>query len=163
MYNDLIVMTFSSKHDALFALFGLDISREKEILGLETVTVLGIEGSGKATITQVWDARQYPHNLEGRVPGELARLLCADLNHKDLVEAGLDAHFLEQVQHDLTPNSSAVLHYIPRESVIDTERLLDIMSHLRGKLYHTTFPAAVENMILKGTAPYMNAPLSPGA
>ena len=153
MYNDLIVMTFPNKRDALIALLGLDVMRDKEVLGLSTVTIVSIEKSGRAIITQAWDLLQYPHSVEGRLPGELARILCGELdqiNKDDLVEAGLDALFLRNIQDALTPGSSAVFHYIPRESLTDTNRLLDILSRLQGTLYHTTFPKTAEETILQG-------------
>ena len=153
MYNDLIIMTFPNKHDALIALLGLDIMRDKELLGLGTITIVTIEESGRTIITQAWDLTQYPHNVEGRVPGGLVRILCDDITaveKQNLHEAGLDPFFMGSIRDALTPDSSAVLHYIPRESVTDTNRVLDIMSRLQGTLYHTTFPKTAEETILQG-------------
>jgi uncharacterized membrane protein len=153
MYNDLIIMTFPNKRDALIALLGLDIMRDKELLGLGTITIVTIEESGRTIITQAWDLTQYPHNVEGRVPGGLARILCDGITaveKQKLHEAGLDPFFMGSIQDALTPDSSAVLHYIPRESLTDTNRLLDTMSRLQGTLYHTTFPKTAEETILQG-------------
>jgi uncharacterized membrane protein len=160
MYNDLIVMTFSNKGDAFTALLGLDVLRDKELLGLGIVTVVTIEKSGQVVITQAWDLTRYPHGVEGRVPGGLLRVLLGEatiIDKQNLAEAGLDAIFLHNVQEDLTPDSSAVLYYISRESVTDTQRLLDTMSRLRGTLYHTTFPKTVEETILQGLEYYAGA------
>jgi hypothetical protein len=56
---------------------------------------------------------------------------------------------LQEVVQALKPGSSAYLIYVPRESLIDTRRYLEILGRQQGDLYHTTFPAQVEEALLK--------------
>jgi uncharacterized membrane protein len=66
-----------------------------------------------------------------------------------LIDAGVDPFFLKEVVEAFQPGSSAYLIYVPRESLIDTQRYLDILEVLPGNLYHTTFRPQTEEALLK--------------
>ena len=153
MYNDLIVMTFTRAQDALIAMFSLDMMRDRNLLGLGTATLLAVDKSGRFIINQAWELEDYPHSQEGRVPGGLARMLFGDKTGKgkqQLIKVGLDDIFLQNLLDASIPDSSVLFFYIPRESLVDTERLRKTLSRLRGTLYHTTFPNTAEETILQG-------------
>ncbi len=56
---------------------------------------------------------------------------------------------LQEVVQALKPGNSAYLIYVPRESLIDTRRYLEILGQLQGELYHTTFRSEIEEVLLK--------------
>lgn len=152
MYNDLLVMTFKGMEDALIAWIGLYMLREKTLLGLDTTTMVFIDETGRANITQSWDMAAYPKSVTGRLPGYLAHTLNSDKTGRGqqrLANAGLDARFLQELMEAMTPNSSALLFYTPHDSLVDTQRLRDALSQLRGKLFHTTIPTVVADTIIK--------------
>ena len=84
--------------------------------------------------------------------GELAEAIFghSGLNgHRRLTEAGLDPIFLQDVTQALKPNGLAYLFFVPAEIRIDTTRYIESLQPLQGDLYHTTFPAQVEEFLSK--------------
>lgn len=71
-----------------------------------------------------------------------------DENIQLFVDAGLDEVFLRDVSIALKPDRSALVIYIPHDSVVDTLNLLKSLKKVGGTLYHTIFPSKVEAAIL---------------
>ena len=69
----------------------------------------------------------------------------------DAVSQELDEVFLEGVTKAWEDKHSALLIFIPRESLLDTRRLLDYLSEYSGTLIHTTIPQRIIESIIEGS------------
>ena len=151
MYNDLIMMTFSRQEEAYLAWSGLDMMRDWQMMGVDKAAAIKRDISGRTTFHQSWEIGVYPNPKETQILRNLADAIFNDVNPQGqatLIDAGLDPGFLKNVVSALGPDSSALLFYVPRESLIDTERLLDSLTKMRGTVHHTTFTTAVSDAIL---------------
>jgi hypothetical protein len=107
--------------------------------------------TGRAAVHQSWDLPAYPRDTRRRLPVLFADAIFGGDPEKgipELVDAGLDEIFLKEVASDLDPGGSALLVYVPLNSIVDTRRLLDALALFDGKLHHTSIPAEVEKAIL---------------
>lgn len=68
-----------------------------------------------------------------------------------LADAGLDEFFLTEVMQSLAPNSSALLIYVPNNSMADTRILLDTLVLFKGTLHRTTISPEAERVLFNGT------------
>jgi len=151
MYNDLIIMSFMRQEEALIAWMGLDMMRDRQVMGIDKATAVIKDKSGRTLIHQSWELGTYTQTEQSHVLCQLAEsIFGSDMqeNQAQLTEAGLDHVFLKNVAAALGPDSSALLFYIPQDSLSDTNRLLDILMQMRGALHHTTFTTAVTETIL---------------
>ena len=129
----------------------MEIMRGKQLLGLDNAALVAKDRSGRAVVHQRWDLPAYPRGRRRRLPVLFADAIFGPTPEEGaqrLADAGLDEIFLKEVATALEPEGSALLLYIPSESVADTRRLLDALALFDGKLHHTSMPAAVENAIL---------------
>jgi uncharacterized membrane protein len=152
MQNDLIVVTFGDEAAALKAKQALEQMRHSPFLGLLNAIVVTRDKAGKVVVHQQWELPPQLPNARKQV----ARLLVeAFFGHppeegaQKLVDAGLDETFVQGVVTALGPRSSMILSYISKDSLVDTQQVLDDLSQFRGTLHHTTVPAEVEEAFLK--------------
>jgi len=151
MYNDLIVMSFMRQEEALIAWMGLDMMRDRQMMGIDKATLVIKDKSGRTLIHQSWELGTYARTEQPHVLCQLAESIYGNdmqENQTQLTEAGLDPIFLKNVITALGPDNSALLFYIPQDSLSDTNRLIDILMQMRGTLHHTTFTTAVTKAIL---------------
>ena len=151
MQSDLIIITFLQEDEAFRALQALEIMRGRQLFGLDNAALVTRDKTGRAAVHQRWDLPAYPRGRRGHLPVIFADTVFGPTHEEGvqrLADAGLDEIFLKEVTAALEPEGSALLIYIPSESVADTRRLLDALALFDAKLYHTSMPAAVENAIL---------------
>ena len=151
MYNDLIVMSFMRQEEALIAWMGLDMMRDRQMMGIDKATIVIKDKSGRTFIHQSWELGTYARTEQSHVLCQLAESIFGNEmqeNQTQLTEAGLDHVFLKNVITALGPDSSALLFYIPQDSLSDTNRLIELLMQMRGTLHHTTFTTAVTEAIL---------------
>jgi len=152
MNSDLIIMIFVQEEDALKARQALEIMRDSGLLGLENAALVIKDSTGRAAVHQRWELPAYPRKPSSHLPVIFADAIFRSTSREGvqkLADAGLDERFLKDVTHELGPSSSALLIYVPHDSLVDTRRLLDTLGLFRGTLHHTTFPARVEGVILE--------------
>ncbi len=152
MYNDLIVMIFTRQEEALIAWMGLDMMRDRQMMGIDKATAVIKDKSDRTLIHQSWELGTYYQKEESQVMGLLAEAIfdaTAQEIQTQLSQAGLDHVFLKNVTTALGSDSSALLFYIPQNSLVDTDRLLNLLRQMRGTLHHTTFTTAVTETILQ--------------
>ncbi len=152
MLHDLIVMTFDSEVDASKAQGGLEIMRDSQMLGALNAIMVTRDRAGKVIVHQQSAVPAQPPSPGSQVPGILAGAVSAkqpEEGAQQLVDAGLDGRFVTEVSSALGPGSSMLINYVRRDSLVDTQRLLDALGQYRGTLYHTTVPTEVEEVILK--------------
>jgi uncharacterized membrane protein len=149
--SDLIILTFSQEDEAFQVRQALEIMRGRQLFGLENTALVTRDRAGQATIHQRWGLPAYPRSPRRRLPVLFAGAIFGDVPEegiRKLVDAGLDEIFLKEVAIALDPDGSALLIYIPPDSIVDTRRLLDALALFHGKLHHTRIPAEVEKAIL---------------
>ncbi len=151
MNSDLIIMTFPQEDGALQARQALQIMRGRQLFGLENTALVTRDRAGRAAVHQRWDLPADP-----RGPGRRLLVLFADAifgvapeeGAQKLAGAGLDEVLLKEVATALDPDGSALLIYIPPDSIVDTRRLLEALALFDARLHHTSIPAEVEKAIL---------------
>ena len=151
MKNELIIMTFAIKEGAMNARQALEIMRHKQLFGLENAVTVTRDRAGKVAIFQQRISPTDVHNPYGQISGILADaifVLPPEEGLQKLVDAGLDEGFLREVRSALDPDSSALLSYIPQDSLVDTQRMIDTLKQFRGTLRYATVTAEVEEAIL---------------
>jgi uncharacterized membrane protein len=150
--HDLIVITFDSEADALKARGGLEIMRNSQMLGLLNTVMVTRDRAGRVIVHQQSVLPVRPPSPGSQVPGMLASAIFAEPPEegaRKLVDSGLDERFVDEVSSALIPGSSMLINYVRRDSLVDTQQLLGVLSQFKGTLYHTTVPAEVEEAILK--------------
>lgn len=151
MYNDLIVMSFSRKEEALLAWIGLDMMRDRRLMGIEKALAISKDKVDRVVIHQSWELGAYSQTEELQVLYHLTEAMFGADGHafqEQVSAAGLDPVFLKNVNTAFGSDSSALLFYVPHDSLTDIKRLLDILQQMRGTVYHTTFTTAVTEAIL---------------
>jgi len=149
--SDLIIITFLQEDEAFQARQALQIMRGRQLFGLDNAALVTRDRTGRAAVHQRWDLPAYPSGRLRNLPVLFADALFGPTPEEGaqrLADAGLDEIFLKEVATALEPEGSALLIYIPSDSVVDTRRLLDTLALFDGKLHHTSIPRAVQNAIL---------------
>jgi uncharacterized membrane protein len=149
--SNLIIISFPQEDEAFQARQALEIMRGRQLFGLENTALVTRDRTGQAAVHQRWGLPAYPRNPRRRLPALFADAIfgpARDQGARRLTDAGLDEIFLKEVATALDPDGSALLIYIPPDSIVDTRRLLDALALFNGKLYHMHIPAQVENAIL---------------
>lgn len=151
MQSDLIIVTFLQEDRACQARQALEIMRGKQLFRLDNAALVTRDRTGRASVHQRWDLPFFPRGRREHLPVLFADAVFGSTPEEGvqkLAGAGLDEIFLREVATALEPESSALLIYVPSETIADTRRLLDVLELFDGKLHHTSMPAAVENAIL---------------
>ncbi len=152
MYSELIVLVFAGKEDLDKVWRTLERSHGGELFRLIDIVLIRRDNQGKTAFQIRWKESDHLDNHHSRLAGAFAEAIfgiSSAEGRRQLGEAGLDLFFLQEVIQALKPGSSAYLIYVPRESLIDTRRYLEILGWLQGDLYHTTFRPQVEEALLK--------------
>jgi uncharacterized membrane protein len=152
MHNDLIVMTFKNETDASKARGALEIMRNSQMLGVSNAVMVTRDKAGEVSVHHQSESPAHVPSPSSQLAGLLADAIFGkhpEDREKKLVDAGLDKRFLRKVSSALDSTSSAILSYIRRDSLVDTQQLMDALSLFEGTLYLTTVPATVEEAILK--------------
>ena len=152
MKSELIIIIFSNEEDALTARQALDLMRDGQLFGLENAVSVTRDRAGKTVIYPQEESTAYLSDPSAQLPVLMAEAvfgLSSDEAVRKLVNAGLDGTFLKEVTSALRPGSSAILHYILQGSLVDPQRILDVLKQFKGTLYRATVPAEVGKAILK--------------
>ena len=154
MLSELFVLIFNQDEETRIAWQALQMMRKSREFGLENAAMVERDGAGKVYIHQY---SRYP--VWKPVSDDTFLILITEAIFGDtqedsvrpLIEAGLDRHFLEDVANTLLRNSSALLIFFPRDSLVDMRQLLDALSKFKGALIHTTLPSQTIDTILELT------------
>jgi uncharacterized membrane protein len=152
VYSELIVVVIPRKESLDKAWRTLERSHGGQLFELIDIVLIRRDNQGKAAFQMRWQESDHSYNNHSRLAGAFAEAIFGNSSaegRRQLAEAGLDPLFLQDVVQALKPDSSAYLIYVPRESLIDTRRYLEVLGRLRGDLYHTTFRPQVEEALLK--------------
>ena len=151
MYSELIVVVITSKEDLSETWRLLEKSQGGQLFKLIDMVLVHRDATAKVS----FQARRRDSvgllTNGSRLAGAFAEAIF-DISgaegRRQLVEAGLDPHFLKDIDQALKLDSSAYLIYVPREGLIDTHRYLEILGQLKGDLHHTIFRSQVEEALL---------------
>jgi uncharacterized membrane protein len=152
MYSELIVLVFTGKEDSDKAWRTLERSQDGQLFKLIDIVLIHRDTTGKASFQMRWKESDNLYDNHSRLAGALAETIfgiSGAEGRSQLAKAGLDPLFLQDVAQALKTDSSAYMIYVPRESLIDTRRYLEILEGQQADLYHTTFPVQVEEALLK--------------
>lgn len=150
--NDLIILTFEERENAMWALRALEMMRGQHAFGLDCALHITRDRSGKTILHQSTVLTAYPHAPHHRVPNLLCNAIFSsrdDDHFRQLAQLGLDEFFLQRVTQALVPNSSAILIYVPSDdNLIDLQALLSAISLLSATLHRTSIPERIEQSLL---------------
>jgi uncharacterized membrane protein len=152
MKNDLIVLTFENEEDALKARGALEIRRNSQLLGVLNTVIVTRDKTGKLVLHIQRQLPNHPEDPSSQMPELLVETIFGNPPEERLqmlVDAGMDERFFKLVSSALKPGSSLVLSYVPQDSLVDTQQLVEFLNQFNGTLHHTTVPAEVEGAILE--------------
>jgi uncharacterized membrane protein len=152
MYSELIIVISTGQEDTDKVWRTLESRQCGKLLTMSDVVLIRRDSQGKSTFQIRWRASDHLDNHHGRLAAVFAESIFGFSRAEGLrrlAEAGVDKLFLQEVVEALQPGCSAYLIYVPRESLIDTGRYLEILEALPGNLYHTTFRHQTEEALLK--------------
>ena len=151
MVSELIVMIIIGKGNSDEAWQFLEKNRGGGLFRLIDIVRIRHDTIGKISYLR-WKQSDQLINKHNRLAAAFAEVIFDISRAEDrrqLVGAGLDPFFLRKVIQTLIPDSLAYLLHVPRESLIDSRRFLEILEAQEGDIYHTTFQSQVEEVLLK--------------
>lgn len=152
MTAELIIMIFHQNGETRDVWRALDELNGTGALGLKNAVLLERDARGKAFIQQ---HKHYP--ALGPAMDDTFVLFftnalftgdAEDLN-RDLLVAEFDECFIEELEKAWLPHRSALLIFIPHDSLVNSQQLLDYLSEYSGTLMHTTLPERTIASILE--------------
>jgi uncharacterized membrane protein len=152
MYSELIIVVSTGQEDTDKVLRTLESRQGSDLLTLSDLALIRRDSQGRSTFQMRWRASDHLNNHQGRLAGVFAESIFGSSRAEGLrrlAEAGMDTLFLREVVEEFQPGCSAYLIYVPRESLIDTRRYLEILEALPGNPYHTTFRPQTEEALFK--------------
>ena len=149
MTVELIIMIFNQNDSNKDAWRALD---KTKVLGLKNVILVERDEVGRAYIQhsnhypardQVLDDSFLLHFSNAVFIGDAKSL------KRELMIAEFGECFFEEIEKAWQPHSAALLIFIPSNSLVNTQRLIDCLSENSGTLVHTTFPERTIKSILE--------------
>jgi uncharacterized membrane protein len=152
MTAELIVMIFHQNGETRDVWRALDELNGTRALGLKNAVLIERDARGRAFIQQF---KHYPA-LDPAMDDTFVLFFtnalftedAEDLN-RDLLVSEFDECFIEELEKAWLPHSSALLIFIPRDSLVNSQRILDYLSEYSGTLMYTTLPERSINSILE--------------
>ena len=152
MTAELIIMIFDQNGINQNVWGAMDKLRKDSVLGLENAIVIERVEKGKTFIQQ---NKHYPAWGQGMDDAFITFFTnalfteSAEDFHRDLLVAEFDECFIEELEKTWRPHRSALLIFIPRKSLVNSQRILDYLSEYSGTLMYTTFPERSIKSILE--------------
>jgi uncharacterized membrane protein len=149
MNSELFILTFSEEEDTQRTLQALETMGKNWAFGLNNAVLVKRDEALVHQYTRYPAWRPIPDNT---FLITFTEAVFGDTQKDDirpLVDAGLDEYFLEEVASTLQPGGSALMVYIPDDSLVDTRLLKETLAAYRGTVHHTIFPVQVERTILE--------------
>ena len=149
MNVELIIMVFNQNESSKDVWQAMD---QTNVLGLKNVILVERDAVGKAYIQQ---SKRSP--ARDQVLDDTFLLLFtnamfisdARCDKRELMIAEFGECFIEELEKAWHPHSSALLVFIPSNSLVNTRRLIDSLSENNGTLVHTTLPERTIKSILE--------------
>ena len=152
MTAELIIMIFHQNGETRDVWRALDELNGTRALGLKNAVLIERDARGRAIIQQ---HKHYPALGPAMDDTFLSFFTTAlftedaeDLN-RDLLVAEFDECFIEELEKVWLPHRSALLIFIPADSLVNSQQLLDYLSEYSGTLIHTTLPERTIKSILE--------------
>jgi uncharacterized membrane protein len=152
MNSELFVLTFSEEEDTQKTLQALETMGKNWAFGLNNAVLVKRDESGRALVHQYTRYPSWRPVSDNKFLLSFTEAVFRDTQKdaiRPLVDAGLDECFLEEVASTLQPGGSALMVYIPDDSLVDTRLLLETLATFRGTVHQTIFPVQVERTILE--------------
>jgi uncharacterized membrane protein len=152
MNNDLIAMIFGSEQDALTVKSSLGLMRYSQLIGAVHVVPVTRDRKGNVIVHLKDQQPPEPVSPYFQIPELLAMAMFGKTSEQDiqkLIDMGLDGMFVKQVTSSLVPDSSLILNYIPRDSLVDPEQILNSLSGFRGTVLYTTISDELQEALLE--------------
>ena len=152
MTAELIVMIFNQNGETRDVWRALENLHKARDIGLKNAVLVERDASGKAFIQQhshfpTWD-RAFDDSFILLFTNALFTE-DAETHKRELIASVFDECFVGEFEKAWQPNSSAMVIYIPRNSLVNSQRLLDYLSEYSGTLMYTTLPEQVIDSILE--------------
>ena len=150
MNNDLIAMTFDTEQDALIVRKSSEMMRNSPFLGAMNTVAVTRDRKGNVTIQS--QSMLTPPDPSCQLSNLIANAIFGkspEQGIQNLIDVGLDEIFVKELASNLVPDSSLILNYVCRDSLVDTQQVIDAFSQFRGTVYHTTVLDEVEVGILE--------------
>ena len=152
MTAELIVMIFNQKGDTRDVWSVLEKLHNARKIRLKNAVLVERDASGKAFIQQhrnfpTWD-RAFDDSFILLFTNALFTE-DAEIHKRELIASVFDECFVEELEKAWLPHSSALLIFIPSNSLVNSQRLLDYLTEYSGTLMYTTLPERVIDSILE--------------
>jgi uncharacterized membrane protein len=152
MNNDLIAMTFDTEQDAPIVRKSLMMMRNNPFLGAMNTVGVTRDQKENVTIHSQSQSMLTPPDPSCQLSNLIANAIFGkspEQGIQNLIDVGLDEIFVKELASNLVPDSSLILNYVCRDSLVDTQQVIDAFSQFRGTVYHTTVLDEVEVGILE--------------
>ncbi len=133
--SELIAIAFDQKHRADQVMLSLLKLEEAHLIDLEDATVITKNSAGKIRLKPYYDLLAASKGLSSRFWGKLIYMLLLDGNNSGLAEIGIDRAFVEKIEANMSPDTSAIFIFVNRA---DPELVVKTLAQFKGKILQTT-------------------------
>jgi len=133
--SELIAIAFDQKHRADEVMLSLLKLEEAHLIDLEDATVITKNSAGKIRLKPYYDLLAASKGLSSRFWGKLIHMLLVDGNNSGLAEIGIDRAFVEKIEANMSPDTSAIFIFVNRA---DPELVVKTLAQFKGKILQTT-------------------------
>ncbi|MDJ0726109.1 MAG: DUF1269 domain-containing protein [Prochloraceae cyanobacterium] len=133
--SELIAIAFDQKHQADEVMLSLLKLEEAHLIDLEDATVITKNSAGKIRLKPYYDLLAACNGLSSRFWGKLIYMLLLDGNNSGLAEIGIDRAFVEKIEANMSPDTSAIFIFVNRA---DPDLVVKTLAQFKGKILQTT-------------------------
>jgi uncharacterized membrane protein len=150
--SELFVAIFPAAGEAEIAWQFTEILRERPIYGLSYIALVIRGADGDTRFRYVGSPRESADPTRQRMLQGLAEHLLdnpVEAASSRLTGAGIDGIFVENVATQMGPNRSALMIYLPDDSLADIDQLMEFLNLMEATIHRTTLPDAVIEALLR--------------
>ena len=133
--SELIAIAFDGKHKADEVMLSLLELEDTHLVDLEDATVITKNSAGKIRLKPYYDLLTAAKGLSSRFWGKLIYMLLKDGNNSSLSTIGIDRAFVEKIEANMLPDTSAIFVFVNRA---DPDLMLKTLDKFKGTILQTT-------------------------
>ena len=133
--SELIALAFNEKHKADEVMLSLLELEEAHLIDLEDAVVITKNSVGKIRLKPYYDLLAASKGLSSRFWGQLINMLLQDEYNSDLAKIGIDRPFVEQIEANMLPDTSAIFIFVNRA---DPDLVTKTLGKFKGTILQTT-------------------------
>jgi len=133
--SELIAIAFDRQHKADEVMMSLLELEEAHLIDLEDATVITKNSEGKIRLKPYYDLLAASKGLSSKFWGQLINMLFQDGYNSSLAKIGIDRPFVEQIEANMLPDTSAIFIFVNRA---DPDLVIKTLAKFKGKILQTT-------------------------